>query len=114
MSNMQMPESNTGAASQTTPAVQYIKVGMSTCGIAAGAEEVFNTLLAELRKHNLAVKVSKCGCIGRCYAEPLVEVKVDGLPSVLYGRVNKTVAQDIVEKHIVAKQLVKGYIFDND
>jgi NADP-reducing hydrogenase subunit HndB len=90
----------------------YIRVGMSTCGIAAGADEVFITLVEEAKKRNLPIEVKKCGCVGMCFAEPLVEVAVDGLPPVIYGKVNKEIAIKILEKHVAGKILVNEYIFD--
>lgn len=93
--------------------LNWIKVGMSTCGIAAGAEEVFNFFSEEVQKRNLQIKVKKCGCQGNCYAEPLVEVSVEGLPAVTYGKVNKEIATKILEKHVVAKMLVNDYIYDS-
>ncbi|MCK9572911.1 MAG: (2Fe-2S) ferredoxin domain-containing protein [Candidatus Omnitrophica bacterium] len=91
----------------------WIKVGMSTCGIAAGAGEIFDFLLEEVKKRNLQIEVKKCGCQGNCYAEPLVEVSVEGLPAVTYGKVNKEVATKIIEKHVIAKMLVNDYIYDS-
>jgi (2Fe-2S) ferredoxin len=90
----------------------WIKVGMSSCGIAAGAEDVFNFFIEEVKKRNLQIEIKKCGCAGMCYAEPLVEVSVEGLPSVTYGTVNKDVATKILEKHVISKMLVNDYIFD--
>lgn len=90
----------------------WIKVGMSSCGIAAGAQEVFDFFVEEVKKRNLQVEIKKCGCLGACYAEPLVEVTVEGLPSVIYGAVNKEVATSILEKHVIAKRLVNDFIFE--
>lgn len=89
----------------------WIKVGMSTCGIAAGAQEVFDYFLDELKDKGMAVSVLRCGCAGKCYAEPLVEVKVSGLPAVTYGNVDKKVASEIVKRHIKEKKLLDGYIY---
>lgn len=89
-----------------------IKVGLSTCGIAAGAEDVFKTFTEEINKRNLSISVKKCGCIGMCYAEPLVEVNINGLPRVLYGKVNKKIAIKIIEEHIQNKKLVQDYIYE--
>ena len=89
----------------------WIKVGMSSCGIAAGAEEVFKTLIEEAKSRNISIEVRKCGCIGMCYAEPLVEVYVEGTPLVLYGGVDKDAAIKIIEKHVAGKMLVNDYIF---
>ena len=96
----------------TKESKEYIKVGMSSCGIAAGADEVFATFQDEARKHNLTIPIRKCGCVGMCFAEPLVEVKVEGLPAVIYGRVNKEIAAKIMEKHVSGKMLINDYIFD--
>jgi (2Fe-2S) ferredoxin len=90
----------------------YIKVGMSSCGVAAGADEVFRILSAEAEKRGRAVPVMQCGCNGACFAEPLVEVCVDGLPSVTYGRVTPEIAMRIMEEHVRDKRLVQDYIID--
>ena len=58
-----------------------IKVGVSSCGLAAGAGEVLKKL-----KEQAEVSVTGVGCIGHCYAEPLVEVVTDK-GSVFYGNV---------------------------
>lgn len=90
----------------------WIKVGLSSCGIAAGAEDVYNFFVEEVKKRNLKIEIRKCGCAGACYAEPLVEVSVEGLPSVIYGAVNKDVAIKILEKHVISKMLVNDCIFE--
>ncbi len=90
----------------------WIKVGFSSCGIAAGAQEIYDVLCEEVRKHNADIEVKKCGCVGMCSAEPLVEVFVKGLPQVFYGKVDKETAIKIVEKHVGAKMLVNDRIYD--
>ncbi len=90
----------------------WIKVGMSTCGVAAGADAVFNTLVDESKRRNIQIEIKKCGCLGMCYAEPLVEVCVEGLPTVVYGRVDKDVAVKILDKHVCGGMLVNDNIYD--
>ncbi|HNS31865.1 MAG TPA: (2Fe-2S) ferredoxin domain-containing protein [bacterium] len=89
-----------------------IRVGMSTCGIAAGAEEVYEVLKNEVRQRNLGIEIQKCGCSGKCYAEPLVEVIVKDLPAVVYGKVDKTFALAIVDRHVINGELLNDHIFD--
>jgi len=91
---------------------EYIKVGLSTCGIAAGAQEVFDLLYKEIKRHDLNIVVSRTGCLGMCYAEPLVEVSVEGLPAVIYGRVNGEVAHRIIDQHICDRRLLNDHIYD--
>lgn len=90
----------------------WIKVGMSSCGIAAGADQVFKVLTEEAKKRNIQVSVKKCGCVGMCSVEPLVEVNVEGMPQVTYGRVNGEVAIQILEEHIHNHRLVNDHIYD--
>jgi len=90
----------------------WIKVGFSSCGIAAGAQEVFDTLCDTAKKNNADVEIKKCGCVGMCSAEPLVEVQVKNMPKVFYGKVDKDTAIKIVEKHVCAKMLVNDRIYD--
>lgn len=90
----------------------WIKVGMSTCGIAAGADKVYELFMEEVKKRKLDIQVKKCGCQGMCYSEPLVEVRVKGTPEVIYGRVDKEGVIKILEKHVCDKVLVKDSIYE--
>jgi len=89
-----------------------IKVGMSTCGIAAGADKVYAVIEEELKKLGSTIDLKKCGCLGMCYAEPLVEVQVEGLPRVIYCRVKEPVARDIVRGHVAGKKILQDHIVD--
>ena len=61
------------------------KIGLASCGIAAGGEAV----LAELKKAT-DLPIVEVGCIGHCYAEPLIEACLDDGSSVMYGNVQPT------------------------
>ncbi len=88
-------------------------IGMGTCGIAAGAKESLNAFIDEIEKKKLAhVTVKQTGCMGLCYVEPTVEVKVPGMPDTIYGKVDAATARKIVDDHIINKKLVNNHIFD--
>lgn len=88
-----------------------ILVGMATCGIAAGAKPVFDTLMDEIAKRGLKnVRVTRTGCIGMCKLEPIVEVIVQNEPKVTYIKVDSNVAKRIVAEHIVNGNIVKENI----
>ena len=92
--------------------VQVI-VGMGTCGIAAGAKDTFTALIDALTEKGLTnVLVRQTGCMGLCHSEPTVEVVAPGMPTVIYGKVDAATAKEIVEKHIVGKELVDSKICD--
>jgi NADH-quinone oxidoreductase subunit F/NADP-reducing hydrogenase subunit HndC len=79
-----------------------IVVGLATCGIAAGAQPVFETLQAETADID-GVSVYRTGCIGVCRLEPLVEVYEPGQPKVTYVRVTPDKAREIAARHIKNK-----------
>jgi len=86
-------------------------VGMGTCGIAAGAKqtlEAFITGLGEQKIDNVIVR--QTGCMGMCHSEPTVEVIVPNMPAVIYGSVDVPAAKEIIQKHIVGKELLDGRI----
>ena len=86
-----------------------LSVGMATCGIAAGGRETMETLVDELEKHGLTnVSVVATGCLGYCYAEPVVEVRFPDKGPILYGDVDGKRAREIVDQH-----LVKGILLDH-
>ncbi len=87
-----------------------VRVGMSTCGIAAGADKVYAVLQKEIKRRNLDVIVKKTGCLGMCYCEPLVEVDIEGVPGVIYGNVDEKAALGIVDKHLCGKRLMNDHV----
>ncbi len=78
-----------------------VAVGMSSCGIAAGARVVFDALQKDVAARGLPFSVVATGCIGACHAEPLVEVRQADGRTFLYGNVDEARAQSIVEAHLV-------------
>jgi (2Fe-2S) ferredoxin len=103
---------NLKAAALAKAPKNWIRVGYSTCGIAAGAKEVLDVLLEEAKAHSIDIEIKKCGCVGLCSAEPLVEVNVEGAPRVFYGKVNKDVAHRIMDEHVSQKKLVENHIYE--
>jgi NADP-reducing hydrogenase subunit HndB len=88
-------------------------VGTGTCGIAAGSKDVINAFIDAVEAQKLEhVTIRQTGCMGLCYVEPTVEVRVPGMPDTIYGKVDATVAGKIVTEHILGKKLVEGHIFD--
>ena len=51
-----------------------ITVGKGSCGIAAGASEIFDRLQQGLHESDDHL-VTVTGCIGMCYLEPIVNVE---------------------------------------
>ena len=88
-----------------------IVVGMATCGIAAGARPVLNTIVEAVNENGLSdkVTVSQTGCIGLCQYEPIVEVYEPGKEKVTYVKIDSDKAKEILEKHIKNGKVVVDY-----
>ncbi len=79
-----------------------IRVGVSTCGLAAGAEATFSALDTYLHRRQLDVDLQRTGCLGACHREPLVEILVNG-QSTLYGPVSPERVPLILDQHFGAR-----------
>lgn len=77
-----------------------IRVGLGSCGIAAGGNKVFEALKEESIKRNLELIIEPTGCVGMCFYEPIVDV-IDEDETYSYGYVTESLAREIIEKHIV-------------
>ena len=89
-----------------------IVVGMATCGIAAGARPVLNTLGEEVSRLGLTdtATVTQTGCIGICRLEPIVEVYENGSDEkITYVKMTPEKAKRVVEEHIKGGRPVYEY-----
>ena len=90
-----------------------IIVGMGTSGIAAGARETLAAFETECRQQGVdRVVIRQAGSLGLDYAEPTAEIRVPGMPDVIYGRVTPEVASRIVRKHILGGTLINDHLYD--
>ncbi len=90
---------------------ETITVGMNSCGIAAGAGEVYNVLEEEVKKRGLDLVLKKSGCLGACYAEPLVEVTTAGMPGVVYCNIDKSNASKIISRHYRSGEILQNNVY---
>jgi NADP-reducing hydrogenase subunit HndB len=90
--------------------VVQVKVAMATCGIASGAKTIMEFFLEQLERRNVAAVVTQTGCMGYCYAEPTIEVRLPGQDPVVFGFVDLKRADQIIEKYIKTGELVDGII----
>ncbi|HUT96988.1 MAG TPA: NADH-ubiquinone oxidoreductase-F iron-sulfur binding region domain-containing protein, partial [Dehalococcoidales bacterium] len=95
-----------------------IMVGAATCGRAAGALKVLRAIKDELKKHNLDCPVLEVGCMGHCYAEPIVVISKTGYPPIVYQQVNPVIARRLVKEFILGDdpclEFVLGALGENE
>ncbi|MDY5969382.1 MAG: (2Fe-2S) ferredoxin domain-containing protein [Bacteroidales bacterium] len=87
-----------------------VKVAMATCGIAAGAKQVMEHMMQKADEMGIQAVFTQSGCMGYCYAEPTLEVRVPGKDPIVFGYVDNKRADEILEKYVQNGELVEGII----
>jgi len=66
-----------------------ITIGLATCGIASGALETKAAFEEALEQRQIDAQIRTVGCMGHCYAEPVVIIdhQDSGFPPILYPEV---------------------------
>lgn len=90
-----------------------IKIGLGSCGIASGAKKVAEAIQAGLQERQLPIKLERTGCIGMCFAEPLVEVIDDAGTHFLYSAMTAEKVPAILD-HIAGGQAANDLLLDED
>jgi len=87
-----------------------ITIGMSTCGISAGAGEVMSAVLAEVETRAIEADVVPVGCVGMCSKEPLMDIQLAGGARVTYGNLNPRMVSRIIEEHLTRDSPVEEWV----
>ncbi len=87
-----------------------VTVHMGTCGLAAGARDVMDSLLNEITSAGVTdVMVTTSGCAGLCSKEPMATVEILGEPPVKYMLLNPEKIKRIFNEHIMGGKPVEDY-----
>ncbi|MFC2072922.1 NADH-ubiquinone oxidoreductase-F iron-sulfur binding region domain-containing protein, partial [Chloroflexota bacterium] len=78
-----------------------ILVGTATCGRAAGAMVVLDAINRELSQRSIEAIVTQVGCIGLCYAEPLIDIIKPNRPRICYASVTPEIVPQLIEDYII-------------
>lgn len=77
-----------------------IRIGMGTCGLAAGAKQVFKAFEESLDEMGVKGSLVSVGCSGTCYLEPQIELSKQGFPSAIYGNVKLSDVSSILGSYL--------------
>ena len=95
-----------------------IHIGMATCGIASGALETKSAFEEALAARNMVARIHSVGCIGHCYAEPVVIIENPGFPAILYHQVTpgkaRMLVKSFLEKGDPLFEYLMGAMVEND
>jgi NADH-quinone oxidoreductase subunit F len=90
-----------------------IKVGLGSCGLAAGAGEVYDAIEKYLAENKLNINLQKTACIGLCFEEPLMEIIANGEKSITYGQVTAAQIGDLIEAFQIGKPIPENVVLSN-
>ncbi len=79
----------------------WIRIGTALCGEAAGAFEIADAVEEALENQGVAATVSRVGCLGLCFAEPLLDVQLPGGHRIFYANVDTESVSGIISAHVV-------------
>ncbi len=89
--------------------MKKVIVGMSTCGLSAGAQKTYDRFAELLAGEPGAFELAASGCIGMCYREPLVEVR-EGAGRVVYGGVTPELAERIYREDVRGGRVLEEHV----
>ena len=78
-----------------------VLIGSATCGNSAGAQIAKETIESEMENAGYDAEIIDVGCIGLCYAEPIIMVLKPQKPAIIYGNVTKKAAKEIAKSHVI-------------
>ena len=79
----------------------WIRVGTAMCGHAAGAFGVVAALREGLNKRGIDAVVDEVGCLGICYAEPLVDILKTSGSRVFFNNVVPSEVPALIDEYLI-------------
>ena len=86
----------------------WIRLGTGMCGHAAGAMEVLDALTDGLESRGVEATVDEVGCLGICFAEPLMDIMKPGGPRLFFGNVTPEEAPELAEAYLAYDRVPAG------
>ncbi|MBI4775645.1 MAG: SLBB domain-containing protein [Deltaproteobacteria bacterium] len=84
---------------------------MATCGLAAGAAETKKAFEEALADRGIEARIVPVGCLGHCYAEPLVVVHTPEYPPLCYYNVSAGRARVLVKAFLEEGDPLQEFLY---
>ncbi len=84
-----------------------INVGLGSCCMAKGSDQLFASLQRDVAAAGVDVLVKRVGCVGICHRTPMIELVVPGKESVFYAGLKAADARSLVTRHFGARGLLR-------
>ena len=84
-----------------------IHVGLGSCCMAKGSDQLFHALNASAAACGGNVVVKRVGCVGMCHRTPMIEVAEAGKAGTLYADLTAAQARALVQRHFKPRGFVQ-------
>jgi NADH-quinone oxidoreductase subunit F len=91
-------------------ALPSIYIGAGSCGLAAGAADTQAAAEDFLKERGAEARFIRVGCIGPCYLEPLMDVRIPGRPRISYSNVAAKDVPRILGPFFDGKEISQGHL----
>jgi NADH:ubiquinone oxidoreductase subunit F (NADH-binding)/NADH:ubiquinone oxidoreductase subunit E/NAD-dependent dihydropyrimidine dehydrogenase PreA subunit len=92
---------------QTKPARAEIRIGLGSCCMAKGSDQIYHALQESVARTGADVTVKRVGCVGMCHRTPLVEISAPGQNGVLYEGLDPASARELVQRRLAPQGLLR-------
>jgi NADH-quinone oxidoreductase subunit F len=82
-----------------------IHIGLGSCCMAKGSDQLFHALCESAERAGAEVNVKRVGCVGMCHRTPLIEVVQPGKPGAFYAGLEPHQAQNLILRHFQPRGL---------
>jgi len=87
-------------------------VGLGSCGIAAGAKDLYEELASKIKSHTNA-SLSHTSCNGMCFKEPILEVFYPDGNHLMLGNIHKKDVDKVLEPLLTQKSVDEKFVIEN-
>ena len=94
----------------TNGEVPLIRVGTALCGSASGAFRVISKIKSTLQKYSVKANIDEVGCLGICYAEPLMDITTANYPRLFFSNVQPGDIDEIIETYLLKNEVPKNKV----
>ncbi len=90
-----------------------VVVGQGSCGIATGARKTMEEFEKQLGAKKVDAELTKTGCVGNCYLEPIVDIYNDaGNLEARYVQVQPEKVDEIIDVHLKGGKIAEDLLIN--
>jgi NADH-quinone oxidoreductase subunit F len=83
-----------------------IRIGLGSCCVASGSQDVKSALEQALDESNIQVLVKQVGCVGICNQVPILEIHKGGEAPAIYTKIKPEEVREVIKHHFRPMKLV--------